>query len=136
MWWNIHQIHNDIFYESLTLTKMSAHEPRLLSIQFKILHNIMNCKYNLCKWKIKSNDECKSCPSKGSDTLTHSMAVCQTILNWISMVFNFINVNNETDINITSQDFRVKDRALNHVLLILKAQILTTRAGGGKTFHN
>ena len=62
----------------------------LLTFQYKILHRIYNCNYNLYVWKIKDNPTCDFCA--GIDNLEHffyycprSQAFWNQIVSWLSM---------------------------------------------------
>ena len=75
--WNINlNFDEDIFYKSLPLVKKCTREPKLLAVQFKIIHNITNCKSNLFKWRISENDTCDFCTSNQRDDLIHALCKC------------------------------------------------------------
>ena len=46
-WVRNYSLNEDIFYNSLILTKKRSSESKLLALQFKIIHNITNCRENL-----------------------------------------------------------------------------------------
>ena len=46
--WRIeYSLDEDIFYQSLPLAKQCTKEPKLLAFQFKLIHNIVNCRSKL-----------------------------------------------------------------------------------------
>ena len=54
----------------------------LITLQFKILHRIYNCNYNLYIWKIKDSSQCDFC--SGTDNLEHFFFYCPVSnLFWI-----------------------------------------------------
>ena len=59
-----------IFILPYTLVK----EPYLQSFQFKIVNRVLNCNYNLYKWKIKSSNKCIYCSE--IDTVQHHLYEC------------------------------------------------------------
>jgi len=52
-------------------------ETFLQSLQYKILHRILNCNYNLYKWGIKDTPKCDHCDSV--DTLEHFLFECYKV---------------------------------------------------------
>ena len=52
----------------------SSIETYLQSFQYKIVHRIINCKYNLYKWNIKENPFCLFC--KHFNTIEHHFFLC------------------------------------------------------------
>ena len=42
-WLKDHNLPEEVFYNSLILAKKCTQEPKLVSLQFKIIHNIVNC---------------------------------------------------------------------------------------------
>ena len=53
------------------------HDTYIKSIQYKILHRIFNCNYNLYIWGIKSSEKCDFCDK--IDTLEHYLFSCDCV---------------------------------------------------------
>ena len=49
-------------------------EPYLQCFQYKIVHRLLNCNYNLYKWNIKNSPNCASCNCV--DTIQHHLFQC------------------------------------------------------------
>ena len=49
-------------------------EPYLQCFQYKIVHRLLNCNYNLCKWNIKNSPNCASCNCV--DIIQHHLFQC------------------------------------------------------------
>ena len=77
-WLEKYNLDEDIFYTSLPLVKQCTSEPKLLATQFKIIHDITNCKSNLYKWKITENDLCDFCLTSTKDDVLHSLGECDS----------------------------------------------------------
>ena len=62
-WFTEYNLPEEVFYNSLILAKMSTQEPKLVSLQFRIIHDIFNCNKNLFKWNISNSKICEFCKS-------------------------------------------------------------------------
>ena len=67
----------DIFpwYKIFKLAHCIVPETYLHTFQYKILHRLLNCNYNLNKWKLKDNPNCLYC--KRVDTIEHHLFDCE-----------------------------------------------------------
>ena len=88
-WSEKHSLDESLFYNSLPLAKKCTQEPKLLAIQFKIIHDITNCVVNLCKWKISDSDRCEYCSIQ--DTMIHAFTECPSTLQGIREVLDIID---------------------------------------------
>ena len=128
-----HQASEDLYYKSLSLVKQCTTEPKLLAIQFKIVHYITNCGENLKKWNIAEENVCKFCQTNEIDTVVHALYGCELTWKYIMETFQLIDRTNTADSLLTAEAFifGVEDPALNLILLLMKKCILN-----GRTFHN
>ena len=62
--------------EIFKLANRITHEPALQTLQYKILNRTLNCRHNLCNWKITQSDLCNYCQDKSVDTLEHHLVFC------------------------------------------------------------
>ena len=76
-----------IHFISLPLFKKNSSEPKLYSMQFLIIHQITNGRYNLNQWKITSNDKCQFCNSYMADNVTLALGECEPSRQIISNIF-------------------------------------------------
>ena len=60
----------------------STMEGKLRSFQFKILHDILNVKNNLFRWKISENSYCRFCNLQ-NETLIHFFFDCEIVKNFL-----------------------------------------------------
>ena len=70
-----------MLYKSLPLVKKATKEPKLLALQFKIIHHITTCSENLYKWKITQSDKCDYCNNGEKDSMIHALTQCEFTLN-------------------------------------------------------
>ena len=59
------------------LPSVICKEPRLQSLQYKILNRIISCNYNLHIWKIKPSPNCEDC--EVPDTIEHYFFSCTSV---------------------------------------------------------
>ena len=119
----------DIFYECLRNTRNTIKEPKLVALQFKILHNITNCRANLNKWNIAPTDICEFCNENVKDDIVHALFNCANTKKCILEVFAIIDPSRNVCQTIESEEFifGVKEPALNTIFLLLKQYIMSTR---------
>ena len=60
-------------------------------MQFKILHRVYNCNYNLFTWGISQTQSCESC--QGVDNLEHYFYYCQDVKSFWENVSEWLEVN-------------------------------------------
>ena len=126
MWSETYNYDENLFYESMVLSRECTSEPSLLSNQFKILHNITNCRKNLFKWGIAINDTCEFCNDTLVDTLVHALCECNHTKRFTEELFRRLDRENIYR-NNTSFIFGVNNLALNMIFLIVKKYILYVR---------
>ena len=129
MWFQDLHFNHDHVYKSLLLIKNSVKEPKLLAIQFKIVHNITNCGSNLVKWKIKCDKMCEFCDDNVTDTLMHSLFECKTTKSWLRSIVLLLNSDPISTENVTPDLylFGSIDGAFNLIFMIIKKYILLAR---------
>ena len=117
-WSEKYSLDESSFYNSLHLAKKCTQEPKLLAIQFKIIHDITNCVVNLCKWNISDSDKCECCNAQ--DTMIHALTECPFTLQGVTDVFNIIDPDRKITEEMTDFDFifGVQNSALNLIILI------------------
>ena len=127
MWSETYNFDENLFYESMVLSRECTSVPSLLSNQFKILHNITNCREkNLFKWGIAINDKCEFCFDTLVDTLVHALCECNHTKRFTEEMFRRLDRENIYR-NNTSFIFGVNNLALNMIFLIVKKYMLYVR---------
>ena len=128
-WVRNYSLNEDIFYNSLILTKKSTSESKLLALQFKIIHNITNCRENLKRWNLSNDEICEFCDLKINDNLKHSLFECEFSKIIINEVFQLLSFQKERLSQIQCEEFifGVEDSALNLVFLIIKKRLIEAR---------
>ena len=128
--WRIdYNLLEDKFYRSLTLVRICTKEPKLLAVQFKIIHNIVNCKSNLHKWNISEGDICEFCKTSEKDEIIHALCKCEHTKQFLKEIFRKIDPFN-TCLGIMQMEsflFGVEDPAQNVIILLIKKYILNVR---------
>jgi len=110
-------------------------ETRLQSFQYKLLHRILPCKYNLHKWSISQSPSCNYCNCV--DTIEHCFFYCnmsdrfwKSVAKWIESLYKV-----QIPIKITDVLFGIPHRKtqddmmyiLNYVILCGKWYLYTSR---------
>ena len=128
-WFTEYNLPEEVFYNSLVLAKRSTQEPKLVSLQFKIIHDIVNCNKNLFKWKISNSEICEFCKSGEKDTIVHALGKCALTRKFLNDVFELIDPQKlfVQNIDIENFIFGVHDSALNLMLLLMKKAIISSR---------
>ena len=128
-WRTDYNLNEHIFYNSLPLAKQCTKEQKLIAIQFNIIHNIINCKSNLHKWKITENDVCKFYSSNKRDDLIHALCKCEYTQHFLDNIFRKIDHANRFSGRMEIEDFLfgLEDSAQNVILLLIKRYILNVR---------
>ena len=128
-WRTDYNLNEYIFYNSLPLAKKCTKEPKLIAIQFKIIHNIINCNSNLYKWKITESDVCEFCSSNERDDLIHALCKCEYTNHFLGNIFRKIDPSNRFSGRMGIEDFLfgLEDSAQNVILLLIKRYILNVR---------
>ena len=122
------------FYESLSLIRASTKESMLIEFHYKILHNFLNVKSNLFKWKLINSPLCDLCTT--DDTIIHHLFQCPSTKQWLNEMILFINIYSEIRINVSIVQFLLgsKNKAVNVIFLIMK-YVIWSRKNFNKTFN-
>ena len=134
MWHDTYTISNDTVLGSMELTKKSTKEALLISFQFKVVHNIVNCASNLAKWSIKDSNLCKYCRNNNLDkvdTIVHALIDCPKTKEWLNCIYNAIHSTTLPNLNMEEILFGVEDRADNLLCIIIKKYICDIRGNDG-----
>ena len=126
-WKDKYHITEDTFYDCMVRAYKATKEPKLLSFQFKILHNVLNNGSNLYKWKIRDSNVCQIC-KQSVDTIVHEMTGCEATINILNLLSTDSQIENLLrGLTKTEYIFGCNDPAKNHILLILKYVIHISR---------
>ena len=90
-WFREYSLSQDKFYNSLVMAKRCSTEAKLLAIQFKIIHNLVNCNGNLYKWKISDTDLCEFCNLSVKDNIVHALYECPSTAKALVSIFSLID---------------------------------------------
>ena len=115
-----------MFYNTLILANKCTQEPKLVSLQFKVIYNIVNCDVNLFKWKISSKEICEFCESGEKDTIVHALSKCTVTNTFLTDVFELVDPHKRL-VQCIEFIFGVQDSALNLMFLIIKRVIIRSR---------
>ena len=128
-WLTDYNLPEEVFYNSLILAKKCTQEPKLVSLQFKIIHNIVNCNANLFRWNISTTEICEFCESGEKDTIVHALSKCTSTRMFLNNVFELIDPHKRSvqSIDIDNFIFGVQDSAMNLMLLLIKKAIIRSR---------
>ena len=77
-----------------------TNEPALQSFQYKVINRIINCKYNLFKWKITNSPLCTYCSTV--DTIDHHLFSCQTTQKFWQEVTKWTEKKLKVKLNFTT----------------------------------
>ena len=129
-WLDIYPFLNDIDWSLVfKLPYKTVKEPYLQTFQYKVINRLINCNYNLHKWKIKESPTCNNC-TKVTDTVEHHIYSCpkteifwSQLSNWIenviSVKFNFTVLEIIFGLPVYyTNDYIIK--AINYILLLGK----------------
>ena len=128
-WFREYSLSQDKFYNSLVMAKRCSTEAKLLAIQFKIIHNLVNCNGNLYKWKISDTDLCEFCNLSVKDNIVHALYECPSTANVLVSIFSLLVRDRlfSLDIDVFDFIFDDQDLALNLMFLLIKKEILRCR---------
>lgn len=108
---------------------ISNRETKIQALQYKILHRVINCNYNLYKWKIIETSVCNYC--KEEDTIMHYFIYCNKSRNLWFALFNWWNAIMDTKIDIHRSDLEENIlfgfHAINNIFIILNFIILNAK---------
>ena len=107
-------------------------------MQFKIIHNITNCRENLKRWNLANDEICEFCDLKINDNLKHSLFEREFSKIIINEVFQQLSFKKERILQIQCEEFifGVEDSALNLVFVIKKKRLIEARTYKGKMSIN
>jgi exonuclease III len=112
-------------------------DTRILNLQFKIIHRLLACNFNLKIWKIKDSNQCSYCEE--IDTIEHYLVYCENTYNFWKMVFNWWANNLRVYFNINTYEivFGVPNERLepivcqiNYIILHAKYYIHSKKQAG------
>ena len=127
-WLNKYNTTGDTFFGSLTLTQKTTNEAKIITFQFKILHNILNTKENLYKWDICESEICTNCDDNYIDDIVHEFTGCKQSKQIINAIAKDLGLLKEfKKISKTEFVFGTPDLALNNIILLAKYTIHTNR---------
>ena len=124
--WEVKGIREDLFYSSMVNARASTKEQRLLSTQYKILHDVWPTRRKLYQWKLRMNDECFC---SAVDTITHTLYDCNETKDFLRIVLTYIdNTQNILQrLEFKFIIFGVENYAINMILLLMKWYVVTQR---------
>ena len=107
------------------MTKRCSTEATLLAIQFKIIHNLVNCNGNLYKWKISDTDLCECCNLSVKDTVVHALYEYPSTAKALVSIFALLYPDRLFSLHVDVFDFifGVQDLALNLMFLLIKKDL-------------
>ena len=120
-WTENYNVDEEIFYDSLPRAKKSTTDTKLIAFQFKIIHNIINNRDNLYKWKISDSNTCRKCSENAKEDIVHEFVTCK----WSKMAIHAIGkdldlLDSFKQIKHTELIFGVSDESINCILLLTK----------------
>ena len=104
-WRTEYSLDENICYQSLPLAKQCTKEPKLLAVQFKLTHNIINCRSNKRKWNISDSDTCEFCSPSILDDIVHAYYQFEYSTEFVTDIFSLNNVQNDNANTIHIADF-------------------------------
>ena len=99
----------DIWPTIYSIPFRTVRETSLQSLQYKVIHYIINCQKKLCDWKISESPTCKFCPDE--DSLIHFFATCPKIKEFWSTFFSWWKRISDTNIEL-------RDKELHFTILL------------------
>ena len=101
----------------------------MLAVQFKIIHNIVNCKSNLHKWNISEDVTCEFCETRETDYILHALYKCEHTKLCLRDIFRKLDPLSTGVGNMQVENFLfgVEDPAQNPIILLIKKYILNVR---------
>ena len=134
-WTDNYHIDEEVFYNSLPRTKRSTGNTQLIAFQFKIMHNIINNRDNLYKWKISDSNVCQKCNENAKEDIIHEFVNCKWSKEVIRLIGKELNlINTFKNITHTNLIFGESDCTINCILLLVKLVIHKCRQDS-KPFH-
>ena len=77
-------------------------ETKLKEFQFKFIHRIIVTKKELCKYGIKTDDECLYCGEHNS--IDHTFYECQFVRTFVKNIIHWFNVTNNSQFSPTIEE--------------------------------
>ena len=99
----------DIWPTIYSIPFRTVRKTSLQSLQYKVIHYIINCQKKLCDWKISESPTCKFCPDE--DSLIHFFATCPKIKEFWSTFFSWWKRISDTNIEL-------RDKELHFTILL------------------
>ena len=103
--------------------RASCKETKLVEFQFKILHNFVIVNRNSFEWGLIDSPKCVNCESE--DSILHYLFQCEVVKTFMKQILDYINSHTESRISICERGFifGVREKAVNHILMIIKYTI-------------
>ena len=118
----------NIFERTFSVSK----ESYLQSFQYKIINRIINCRYNLFKWKIIESPTCIYCPGKMIDTVEHHFVYCESSALFWQDLKSWLRHNLNITFRFTSCEILFGIPAFNNPNLLMVNHLLLQ----GKNYLN
>ena len=117
------------YYNSFMYAKAATKDSNLLSFNYKILNKLLNCRYNLDKWKIISGPYCNLCNENKIDDTVHALVDCNWTCNIVEKILNDLDPDRNWGIllNWKKWIFGIDNPAVNLIILIMKYHIVKSR---------
>ena len=120
-WTEKYNVDEEIFYNSLYIAQKSTTDTKLIAFQFKVIHNVINNRDNLYRWKISDSNACKKCSENQIEDIIHEFVTCKWSKMAIRTIGNDLDlINTFKQIKHTQLIFGVSDDAINCILLLIK----------------
>ena len=129
-WQNNTGVPTKVFFQSLSLARASCKEVRLVEFQYKIIHDFVNVNQKLLIWGLIDSPKCVNCENE--DSIIHYLFRCEAVKRFIKQSIDYINRHTESKITYSEYEyfFGVRDKAVNHIFVIIKYTIWFLKNSG------
>ena len=103
--------------------KTLCKETKLREFQYKLIHRIVVTKKELCRFGIKSDDDCSDCLYCGEkDSVDHTLKDCRFVISFDTEVIKWFNARNNSKFNPSIQGklFGLDNESPNNKELVKK----------------
>ena len=101
-WRAYFELPNDFVWDTVFKYKfLNFNDNRLKQFNFKLFHRILPSKYNLCKWKIRSDSLCDTCGIP--ETTFHFLVSCKRVTTYWKIVLRMLRYIYNVDIAINER---------------------------------
>ena len=94
---------NSTWKEIFLLGRRSCKENKLREFNFKFIHRIIVTRKELCRFKIKEDDNCIYCGE--ADSIDHSFINCQFTRSFYQKVLQWFNTTHNSTFSLTTEEF-------------------------------